>query len=164
MKTIRFLALGTALAIGMGSAIELQAQAAPAPQAGSENGTKERGERGSQGRATGVLFRDIELTDSQKTQVKAIHDRYRSQMQALRPEGPRGRGDSATRPDSATIAQARTLMASRHADLRAVLTPEQQVAFDRNVAQVRERGERRAKEAGARKGGKGARRGRASAQ
>lgn len=160
MKTIRFLALGAALAIGMGSAVELEAQAAPAPQAGSEKGAKQRAERGAQGRAMGILFRDIELTEAQRTQVKGIHDRYRVQMQALRPQGARVRGDSATRPDSATIAQGRTLMASRQAEIRAVLTPAQQVTFDRNVAQMQERGERRAKEAGARKGGKGGKGGR----
>lgn len=153
MKAIRIVALGAAVALGLGSAGELRAQANPAPQAGAERAAKaraERGERGErgrmQGRHMGGLFRDIDLTDAQKEQMKAIHERYRPQMQALRPE--RGeRRDSTARPDSATRAQAATLMTRRHADIRAVLTAEQQVTFDRNVAQMKERG--------ARKGGKG---------
>lgn len=150
MKAIRIVALGAAVALGLGAAGELRAQANPAPQAGAERGAKARGERGErgrmQGRHLGGLFRDIDLTDAQKEQLKAIHERYRPQMQALRPE--RGeRRDSTARPDSATRAQALALMTRRNADIRAVLTADQQATFDRNVAQM--------KEHGARKGGKG---------
>ena len=156
MKNIRIAALGAALALGVGSSVELQAQATPAPQAGEEHGTKVRGERGQhrghmQGRHMGRMFRDIELTDAQQAQVKEIHERYRPQMQALRPQARR---DSSERPDSATRAQARALMERRHAEVRGVLTAAQQVTFDRNVAEMKERMERRGKEHGARKGGK----------
>ena len=153
MKAIRIVALGAAMAIGFGSAEVLAAQAAPVPQAGAERAPRERGakaERGehrrAHGRHMGGLFRDIELTDAQKEQIKAIHERYRPQMQALRPERRQARGDSAVRPDSAKRAQARELMTRQHADVRAVLTPAQQATFDRNVATMKERG--------ARKGGK----------
>ncbi len=163
MKVIRTLALGAALTIAVGSTAELHAQATATPQ-GAERGAKARGERGAHGRAMGGLFRDITLTGAQKTQVKEIHDRYRTRMQALRPQAKPARGDSAARPDSAAMAQVRTLMASQQADIRAILTPAQQTTFDRNVAQMNERGERRWGEAGARKGGKakGARRGKSS--
>src|SRR5688500_2051832 len=126
MKAIRIVALGAAVAIGFGSAAELRAQATPAPQAGAERAAKQRGERSEPGRApgrrTGGLSRAIDLTDAPKTQIKAIRERYRPQMQALRPTPRRERGDSAARPDSATRVQARELMTRQQADIRAVLT------------------------------------------
>lgn len=150
MKALRIVALGAAVAIGFGSAVELAAQDTPAPQAGAERGAKARGERGErgrmQGRHMGAIFRGIELTDAQKEQLKAVHERYRPQMQALRPESRRERGDSTARPDSATRAKAHALMTQRHADIRAILTADQQAIFDKNVASMKERG--------ARKGGK----------
>ena len=179
MTGIRSVALGAALVFGIGSTAELHAQGTPTPQPaagrgaergaergvkrgaergakrGAERGAKARGQRGGQGRAMGGLFRDIVLTEAQKTQVKEIHDRYRPQMQALHPQGSRARGDTAARPDSATFAQVRTLMASQGADIRAILTPAQQTTFDRNIAQMNERAERGRAEVGARKGGKG---------
>ena len=151
MKAIRIVALGAAVAIGFGSADTASAQATPAPQAGAERAAKERGVRGEpgergrqRGRHMGGLFRDIDLTDAQKEQVKAIHERYRPQMQALRPERRQTRGDSAVRPDSAKRAQARELMTRQHAEIRGVLTPAQQATFDRNVATMKERGARKA--------------------
>ena len=157
MKAIRIVALGAAVAIGFGSAVEARAQATPAPQAGAERAAKQRAERGEQGRTAGRrmggLFRDIDLSDAQKAQVKEIHERYRPQMQALRPE----RGDSATRPDSATRIRARELMTRQQADIRAVLTPAQQATFDRNVTTMKERG---ARKSGKRAGRRGERAGR----
>ena len=71
MKAIRIVALGAAVALGLGTAGELRAQANPAPQAGAERAAKaraERGERGErgrmQGRHMGGLFREIDLTDA----------------------------------------------------------------------------------------------------
>lgn len=163
MKAVRIVALGAAMALGLGASGELRAQADPAPQAGAERGAKaraERGERGRmQGRQMGGLFRDIELTDAQKAQMKAIHERYRPQMQALRPE--RGeRRDSTARPDSATRAQALALMTRRNAEIRSVLTADQQATFDRNVTQMKERGARKGGKHGKRDGRRGERAGR----
>ena len=165
MKALRIVALGAAVTIGFGAAAELRAQAAPAPQAGAERAAKERGERGERGKARGRrmggLFRDIELTDAQKDQIKAIHERYRPQMQALRPERGQARGDSAVRPDSAKRAQARDLMTRQQADIRAVLTAEQQVTFDRNLATLKEHGARKAGKRDGRRGERGGNRGQA---
>src|SRR5688500_981679 len=147
MKAIRIAALGAAVAIGFGSAAEVRAQATPAPQAGAERSTRDQGERGERGRKAGRrmggLFRDIELTDTQKAQIKAIHERYRPQMQALRPEPRRERGDSAARPDSATRTKVRELVTRQHAEIRGVLTSAQQATFDRNVANLKEHGARK---------------------
>lgn len=164
MKALRIAALGAAVVIGFGSAAEVRAQATPAPQAGAERAARQQGERGERGRKAGRmmggLFRGIDLTDDQKAQVKAIHERYRPQMQALRPEPRRERGDDAARPDSASRSRARDLVTRQHAEIRAVLTPTQQATFDRNVTSLKERGARKGEERGARKGGKrGGRRG-----
>lgn len=166
MKAIRIVALGAAVALGLGVSGELRAQAGPVPQTGAERAGKaraERGERGErgrmQGRHLGGLFRDIDLTDAQKEQMKAIHERYRPQMQALRPE--RGeRRDSTARPDSATRAQALALMTRRNAEIRSVLTADQQATFDRNVTQMKERGARKGGKQGKRERRRGERAGR----
>ena len=102
-----------------------------APQVHAQGG----GPGGGRGRMTGMLFKDITLTDAQKTQTDSIMAAYRPQMQALGPM----RGGEGAPPDSASMAKRRDLMSKEYADLRKVLTPEQQTAFDKNVAEMREK-------------------------
>ena len=103
-----------------------------APSAHAQSGGMERSGRG---RMSERLFKDITLTDAQKTQTDSILAAYRPQMQAL---GPMRGGDGA-QPDSASMIKRRELMTKEYADLRTVLTPEQQTAFDKNVTEMRER-------------------------
>lgn len=141
-------------------------------QAGQRGMKGQRGMPGRPGRAArgghGALLRGITLTDAQKAQLRTMREEQRAAMQAKRPamqasrdsarkvmEGARAarqRGDTAAlrairtqrlaRRDQrfAQMAQAR----EQHiAAIRAILTPEQRVQFDRNVAEMKQRGEQR---------------------
>ncbi len=85
------------------------------------------------GRHQGRLMKGITLDAQQQQQVQAIREKYRDQMRQLRS----GSGDS--RPDSAARAQFRQSMEQQMAEIRNVLTPEQQKTFDANVTKMRER-------------------------
>ena len=115
----------------LAAALFMLAMAAPGVHA--QGGGMNAG--GGRGRMAEMLFKDITLTDVQKTRTDSILSAYRPQMQAL---GPMRRGEG-TRPDSASMAKRRELMSKEYADLRKVLTPEQQTVFDKNVTEMRER-------------------------
>jgi Spy/CpxP family protein refolding chaperone len=76
---------------------------------------------GRGGRMMAALFNGITLTDAQQKQVDSIRAVYRPQMQ------------------SAERDQRRGLMQKETADFRAVLTSDQQGAFDKNLADLRAR-------------------------
>lgn len=80
------------------------------------------------GRMDKMLFEGITLTDAQKAQVDSIHARHRAAMQGMDPRNNAGDRE-----------KMRQMMQAHMAEIRAVLTPEQQVVFDRNVQQMRER-------------------------
>jgi Spy/CpxP family protein refolding chaperone len=102
-----------------------------APKAHAQGG----GQGGGRGRMTEMLFKDITLTDVQKTKVDSIVAHYREMMPP--------RGDMNTPPDSATMAKRREIMTKQNADLRTLLTADQQTAFDKNVADMANRMGRR---------------------
>jgi len=76
-----------------------------------------------------LLFKDI-LTPAQQAKVDSIQARYRSERPSFTPGAP---------PDSATREKIRALFQRERDDLRAVLTPDQQKTFDRNVEEMRQR-------------------------
>lgn len=114
---------------------------APEPQIGvvadtGMRGMRDDGRRGMRGmggeRMEAMMFNGITLTDAQKAQVDSIHARHRSEMQGLDPRNNSGDRD-----------KMRQMMQAHMAEIRAVLTPDQQVVFDRNVQEMREhRGDR----------------------
>jgi Spy/CpxP family protein refolding chaperone len=150
MRKIDIATLGVALVCGLGStaaARAANAQATPA-QAAPGQATQHRahkmgpGRRGEMGaRRDSALFRGITLSDAQKTQIKAIRDKYRTQWASLRDQGRAGgQGDvRRQRPDSATRAQMRSLMEQQQGEVRGVLTADQQKVYDKNLASVRSR-------------------------
>ena len=77
-----------------------------------------------------MLFKDITLTPVQQAQVDSIHGVYREKMQAM---GRPAMGDTAA------MAQRRQVMTQEQADLRVVLTKDQQAIFDKNVADMNQR-------------------------
>ena len=80
------------------------------------------------------LLQGITLTPEQQTKVDSITARYASQMPAFTPGAP---------PDSATRAKMRDLYQKQDAEVRAVLTADQQKTWDANVEQMRSRMQQR---------------------
>ena len=85
------------------------------------------------GRHGDMMPKDLNLTKEQHEQVRAIHDRYRTQAESLRKNGA-GR-------DSTSREQFRSMMKQEMSDIRAVLTPDQQKQFDDKRAKMKERHE-----------------------
>ncbi|HEX4627867.1 MAG TPA: hypothetical protein VH137_03675, partial [Gemmatimonadales bacterium] len=75
-----------------------------------------------------MLLKDITLTPAQQAQVDSIRVRYQGQMPAFTPGAP---------PDSATRQRMRDLFRRHNEEIRAVLTPDQQKIWDRNLAEMR---------------------------
>jgi Spy/CpxP family protein refolding chaperone len=71
------------------------------------------------------LFKGVSLTDAEKTQLRAIHEKYTAQVKTARQSG-----------DKATV---RTLRTQQLDEMRGVLTPDQQTTFDANRAALRAR-------------------------
>lgn len=117
MKAIRVAMLAVAL-----SAVATSVSSAQQPGQASQS-------RGGMG---GMILRGITLTDAQKAQQKVIREKYAPQMMAVRKTSQ----TSGTPMDQAKLSEIR---AAQAAELRAILTPEQQVIFDRNVAEMRAR-------------------------
>ena len=118
-------AASTALAVlvaapGLSRSVALQAQstATPTPPTSQAPAPTVPAELKS-------LFEGVKLTEAQIKQVVAIHRKYPASTAAQRDSAKSGMGAGA---------------ADRHADepkeLRVILTPDQQKAFDRNLAQV----------------------------
>lgn len=128
MLRIRTLALGAAMIVGVAGVATAQGTPGQRPARGAMR------QQGAD--AQGRLLQGITLTDAQKAQVKTINEQHRAELQAIR-------GQSTGRPDSAQRAAARDLATKHHKQLRAVLTPEQQVTFDKNVAAALDRWEDR---------------------
>ncbi|CAN5372085.1 hypothetical protein BH23GEM2_BH23GEM2_13310 [soil metagenome] len=169
MKIFRIGAVAAALALTAGA---VQAQQAEQPKADRQKA----GER-ARGAHMGKMAQELGLTEAQRTQVQAIHERHRAQLRQLnagvqthrqaaaeaRRSGDtaavRAHREQARAAAEQTRAQRQQIHAAMQAEVRAVLTPEQQTKFDAQRAQMRERMEQRrqgARERGMR-GGSGPR-------
>jgi Spy/CpxP family protein refolding chaperone len=123
MKAIRIATLAAALCVGMTSVAAAQ-------------GTEPQGQGQGRGeRMGGTLLKDINLTDAQKAQVKTIRDKYVPQLQEL------GKASQATGgpPDEATRTKMMDIRAKQTAEIRAILTADQQATFDKNLADMKAR-------------------------
>jgi Spy/CpxP family protein refolding chaperone len=125
MKAIHTAALAVALCAGMTSIAAAQGQ--PEPQGQGEL----RGGRGM----GGMLLKDITLTDAQKAQIKTIREKYLPQQVELRKAVLATGGP----PDEATRSKMMDLQSKQSAEIRAVLTADQQVVFDKNAAEMKAR-------------------------
>jgi Spy/CpxP family protein refolding chaperone len=135
MSTVRTLALGALMLVGVAGVSAAQSTATPRrPDAGEFR-------RGPGGR--GGFGRDLNLTDAQKAQIKAIRQKYQPQNEALRTQAkPFMEAAKAARQKGDTVAfrsnveKAHQLMQNasfrtqEQAEIRAILTPEQQAKFD----------------------------------
>lgn len=89
---------------------------------------------GGRGARMQALLQGITLTAQQQAKFDSIQSAYQGQMPAFTPGTP---------PDSAAMARRREIGQKRDADLRAVLTAEQQTLWDTNMANMPQRGGRR---------------------
>src|SRR5438105_8868664 len=126
MKAIRIATLAAALCVGITSVAA--AQGTEPPQQGQ--GEARRGDR-----MGGLLLKDITLTDAQKDQIKTIREKYMPQQMELRKAAQATGGP----PDDATRAKMMDLQTKQAADIRAILTADQQAIFDKNLAAMKER-------------------------
>lgn len=149
MTRIRTAAAAVAMLVGAATVASAQA---PTPQEGRQGPRGAKGHQGQQG-----MMADLNLTDTQKEQIKAIHARYRVQFEQLRAQSrpdveaaraARQAGDTAAA--RAAMARARAfgtrvaaLRQQEHAEVRAVLNAEQRLRFDARQAEMRERMARR---------------------
>lgn len=162
MLKVRSLALGALLVVGVATIAE--AQASSTPRTSGERGAygRDRGEMGKQrghGRKGGRGFafgKDLNLTEAQRTQITAIHTKYRPQYQSLRERArPFHEAARTARQNWDSVAyrtnveRARQVLAGgeairnqERAEIRAILTAEQRTKFD---ARQKEMAERRAK-------------------
>jgi Spy/CpxP family protein refolding chaperone len=131
MKVIRIATLALALCAGLTSVAAAQGQ--PEPQG--------QGEMRRGGGMGGMLLKDITLTDAQKAQIKTIREKYMPQQLELRKAAQATGGP----PDEATRTKMMDLQEKQAAEIRAVLTADQQKAFDTNLKEMRDRMEARRK-------------------
>ena len=119
MKAIRIATLAIAFCAGITSV-------------GAAQGQPEPGKQGRGGSMGGKLLEGITLTDAQKEQVKVIREKYVPQLVQLRKAEQAG-----GKPDEAIRAQMADIKSKQTAELRAILTADQQVIFDRNLAEMK---------------------------
>jgi Spy/CpxP family protein refolding chaperone len=116
MKAIRIVALVAALVVGATAVAGAQGM----PQ-------------GGQGRRGNMQLDGIELTDAQKVKVEEIQKKYQPEMTALRSEF-QGGGDRAE-----LMKKLNALRERSSAEIRVILTPDQQAVFDKHAAEMKER-------------------------
>jgi Spy/CpxP family protein refolding chaperone len=142
-----------ALLVVAGAAGVAEAQAPQRDREPGARGEMRRGGKDGLGRGMHGLLRGISLTETEKTNLKAVGEKYRGQFEAIRQSmrpdvqaarEARQRGDTA----AARAAFARTaderaqleaLTDRLRADARAALAPEHRTQFDANVARLKER-------------------------
>ncbi len=122
MKAIRMAMLAVALCAGMASVAAAQGQTEP-----------NKGEMRRGGGMGGMLLKDITLTDAQKDQVKTIREKYLPQQMELR-KAAQAVGEA----DEANRAKMADLQNKQAAEIRAVLTADQQKVFDHNLHELKE--------------------------
>lgn len=165
MLTVRSLALGAMMVVGV--AVISEAQVSSTPRTTPDGGAygRDRGEmkkhrgharKAGRGRGGFGLGRDLNLTEAQRTQISAIHRKYQPQYQSIRERArpfheaartARQNWDSVafrtnTERARQVLAGAQTLRAQETAEIRNVLTADQRTKFD---ARQKEMSERRAK-------------------
>ena len=118
MKAFRIAALGVALLAG--SAAIAGAQAGTQQQGGPGGGGPGGGRGGMRG-----LINGITLTEAQQTKFTEIQAKYQPQMAAAR--------ESASGDRAAMFKAMQGINDKMYPELRAVLTPEQQAIFDKNI-------------------------------
>ncbi len=132
MKAIGMATLAIALCAGTTSVAAAQGE----PERQQGQGEMRRG-----GGMGGMLLKDIKLTDAQKDQIKTIREKYVPQQLELR----RVVQSTGGPPDEATRAKMVEFQTQQSAEIRAILTPDQQKTFDHNLHELKEKMDERRK-------------------
>ncbi len=169
MSTVRTLALGALMVFGVAGVSAAQSSAPPKSRAdnGYHRGHRPDGQfrRGPGGGREG-FGRDLNLTDAQKAQIKAIRQKYQPQNQALRDRAKpfmeaartaRQKGDTAAFRSNMEKARqvtqsGQSIRTQEQAEIRAILTAEQQAKFDAHQKAASERRAKGGKRGWGRKG------------
>jgi len=148
MSSVRTLALGALMIVGVAGVSA--AQSTTTPPTRSQRSGEMQGRRGG-GRGFGA---DLNLTDAQKAQIKTIRAKYQPQNEALRNQAKpfmeaartaRQKGDTAAARTNMEKARqimqgGQTFRTQENAEIRAILTPDQQAKWDANQKKMGERG------------------------
>ena len=148
MSSVRTLALGALMIVGVAGVSA--AQSTTTPPTRSQRSGEMQGRRGG-GRGFGA---DLNLTDAQKAQIKTIRAKYQPQNEALRNQAKpfmeaartaRQKGDTAAARTNMEKARqimqgGQTFRTQENAEIRAILTPDQQAKWDARQKQMGERG------------------------
>jgi periplasmic protein CpxP/Spy len=145
MSSVRTLALGALMIVGVAGVSAAQSTTTP-PTRAQRSEMRRGGGRGGFGA-------DLNLTEAQKAQIKTIRAKYKPQNEALRTQAKpfmdaaraaRQKGDTATA--RAEMLNARNVMqggqsirTQENAEIRAILTPDQQAKWDARQKQMAER-------------------------
>lgn len=124
MKAVRTATLSVALLLG--TAVMASAQAQQGGQMGGRRGA--------------MAMNGIELTDAQKAKLEKIQETYQPKMAELRKQFVNG-GDRAE-----LMKKSNELRDQSAAEIRAILTPDQQVVWDKNMAELKARMEQAQKQ------------------
>ena len=150
MTNIRTVAMAAVLAMGMAGIAGAQDQMR---REGPGRGMRHRGAQ------HGHMMKDLNLSDAQKARIKAIQEKYRPQMEALADQNRnqfRTLRNARQKGDTSAAARARaqqqreqfrqrvtTLRGQQLAEVRTVLTTEQQAKWDARSKERRSRMEGR---------------------
>lgn len=132
MSWIKMTVAGAALC-AVASVAEAQGPPAGSPSQGQGTGGGQM-----RGRMQPMMFEGITLTTAQETQIAAIREKGAKERQHHMPSG--GMGGP---PDPAMRKMMTEMQEKLHAEMRAVLTGEQQKIFDANVAAMKARREQK---------------------
>lgn len=100
----------------------------------------DRGEaRERHGKRGDGIFKDIELTDDQKAELKQMREENKDARHEIREKIRDARESEDREAMAEAIQEMQAFMEKAHDDIRGVLTPEQQEQFDRNVEVMKEK-------------------------
>ena len=148
MSSVRTLALGALMIVGVAGVSAAQSTTTPptrAPRSGQMQARRGGG---------GEFGRDLNLTDAQKAQIKAIRQKYQPQNEALRTQAKpfteaaraaRQKGDTAAFRSNMEKAHqvmqgGQSFRTQENAEIRALLTPDQQAKWDARQKNMADRG------------------------
>jgi Spy/CpxP family protein refolding chaperone len=148
MSSVRTLALGALMIVGVAGVSAAQSTTTP-PTRGPRSGQMQDRRGGG-----GEFGRDLNLTDAQKAQIKAIRQKYQPQNEALRAQAKpfmdaaraaRQKGDTVgfrTNIEKAhqVMQGGQSFRTQENAEIRAILTPDQQAKWDARQKNMAERG------------------------